>query len=244
MSLVIGGWETAAPCACLATSASDFIVPHPPGRDGRPGRPRFAKNPPPPGYGAKNRSGRSSRPAIVTAGFSLIEVTISIAITAVALVALMGMLPAGMKTMREATDRAVETRIHQQVLGEIQLAEWDNRFKFDYRAPGGDGVHFYDDQGIEIESGDPDFDFKHVYTARVSVPKQGDKLPASINGDTYQGVFVPGEPSADPNLQLVIVEITSVNDPAFEGAGGFDDDKFLKTIRTFQATITKMGNNF
>ena len=47
------------------------------------------------------------------AGFSLIEVTISIAITAVALVALMGMLPAGMKTMREATDRAVETRIHQ-----------------------------------------------------------------------------------------------------------------------------------
>jgi uncharacterized protein (TIGR02598 family) len=185
------------------------------------------------------------------AGFSLIEVTISIAITAVALVALMGMLPAGMKTMREATDRAVETRIHQQVLGEIQLAEWENRFKFDYRAPGGSAVHFYDDQGIEIFNTGPDalsgedFAFKHVYTARVSVPKEkADKLPKSISGETYEGVFVPGETNPDPNLQLVIVEITSVHDPAFEGAGGFDDDQFLKTIHTFQATITKMGNNF
>ena len=66
----------------------------------------------------------------------------------------------------------------------------------------------------------------------------------SINRETYKGVFVPGETDPDPNLQLVIVEITSVFDPAFQGAAGFDDDKFLKTIHTFQATITRLGNNF
>jgi len=79
----------------------------------------------------------------------------------------------------------------------------------------------------------------------VSVPKQGaDKLPESINGETYKGVFVPGETDPDPNLQLVIVEITSVLDPAFQGAAGFDNNQFLKSIRTFQATITRLGNNF
>lgn len=173
-------------------------------------------------------------------GFSLIEVTISIAITAVALVSLMGMLPAGMKTMREASDRAVETRINQQVLSELLLADWGDRANFDYRASGAPGVRFYDDQGIVIEAGAGDFDFSHVYTARISVPAVGQPLPQSIEGGVYQGVFVPGEGRPDPDLQLVIVEITSVLDSAFESSAGFDNGKFIKTIRSFQATIVKM----
>ncbi len=189
---------------------------------------------------------KNSQNKMRNAGFSLIEVTISIAITAVALVSLMGMLPAGMKTMREAADRAVETRIHQQVLSEIQLASWPARYKYDYRSGGGAGVRFYDDQGIQIEDSDTDFDLIHVYTARINVPTKGQKLPKSIgeSASTYSGVFVPAATDADPNLQLVIVEITSVIDDAFKKASGFDDDKFLKTIRTFQATITKMGRDF
>lgn len=185
-----------------------------------------------------------------TDGFSLIEVTISIAITAVALVSLMGMLPAGMKIMREAGDRAVETRIHQQVLSEILLAKWDARFKFDYRGSGPPGVRFYDGQGIQIyttgsnKMSDEEFYLSHVYTARVNVPPVGQKLPKSISGETYKGVFVPGSADPDDSLQLVIVEITGVRDDAFLTSGGFDKDKFLKTIRTFQATITKMGRDF
>lgn len=175
-------------------------------------------------------------------GFSLIEVTISIAITAVALVSLMGMLPAGMRTMREAGDRAVETRIHQQILGEIQLTAWATRAQYD---SGISGVWFFDDQGIRIhKSGtqaDPNFDFSHVYSARVSVPGMGNQLPQSIGGASYTGVVVPGKPLPDPNLQLVIVEITSVIDSALESPGGFDQSGFLNSIRSFQVTITKMN---
>ncbi len=184
------------------------------------------------------------------AGFSLIEVTVSIAITAVALVSLMGMLPAGMKTMREAADRAVETRIHQQVLSELQLVKWTSRFQFDYRMSGSPGVRFYDDQGIQIYKNgsnamsDDEFDRSHVYTARINVPSRGQALPQSISGGSYAGTFVPASMTPDPSLQLVIVEITSVIDEAFETSSGFDDTKFLKTIRTFQATITKLGKDF
>ena len=175
-------------------------------------------------------------------GFSLIEVTISIAITAVALVSLMGMLPAGMRIMREAGDRAVETRIHQQILGELQLAEWDDRLKYDWRSSG--KVRFYDDQGIQIVNSDPLFDLTHVYTARINVPAVGQSLPKSIGATSYNGVFVPGGSLPDLSLQLVIVEISSVIDEVFEAPEGFNDDNFLHTIRTFQATIVKMGKEF
>ncbi len=177
-------------------------------------------------------------------GFSLIEVTISIAITAVALVSLMGMLPAGMKTMQEASDRAVETRIHQQILSEVQLANWDARFNFDYQSGGNGALRLYDDQGIEVLSGDTNFDRIHVYTARINVPKLRQRLPKSIGGLNYDGVLIPGDRNADPNLQLVIVEITSVIDASFVDGSGFDSDKFAKTVRTFQSTITKMGRDF
>ncbi len=177
--------------------------------------------------------------------FSLIEVTISIAITAVALVSLMGMLPAGMRIMREAGDRAVETRIQQQILGEVQLTKWLNRNKYDSTTS---GVWFFDDQGIRIynsgSKSDPDFDFKHVYSARVSVPVLGAQLPLSLGGTVYQGVKIPPAQNmpavADPNLQLVVVEITSVIDDSLRKPSGFSQKGFQKSIRTFQATMVKL----
>ncbi len=175
------------------------------------------------------RTGRGkteSRPAV--AGFSLIEVTISIAITAVALVALMGMLPAGMKTMREATDRAVETRIHQQILGEVMLADWDDQTRLQNLFH--DKIRYYDDQGIELEAGMDDFDFSHVYTARIQIPNQA--------------LVMPGADASKANLQLVIVEITSLNEPSFKNGSGFDNENFSESIRTFQGTVAKTGNNF
>lgn len=193
---------------------------------------------------SKQKKARRNRLGLRGAAFSLIEVTISIAITAVALVSLMGMLPAGMRIMREAGDRAVETRIHQEVLSEIMLAAWDARYEFDYKKA---GLRFYDDQGILLETtpGDDEFDFSHVYTARVNVPVAGtDSLPNSLGNESYEGVIVPGESVNDPNLQLIIVEITSVLDPAMESPTGFDNPNFKGSIRTFQATMTKMGKNF
>ena len=175
-------------------------------------------------------------------GFSLIEVTIAIAITAIALVSLMGMLPQGMETMRQASDRAVEARIHQQVLGEVQLTPWKSADgsgnppieKYDKQ------IRYYDDQGIELLASDKG-SFEHVYTARIHVPSLNGspRLPESVGGDPYPGTSVPGDVQ-NKDLRLVIVEITSLTVPNFD----FDKPEFKDEIRTFQTVLAKLGQEY
>lgn len=79
-------------------------------------------------------------------GFSLVEVTLAMAIAAVALVTLLGMIPQGLATMNEASDLAIGGRIHQQLLNEIQMADFEVIERYDGM------VVYYDSQGEEIEA--------------------------------------------------------------------------------------------
>lgn len=184
-------------------------------------------------------------------GFSLVEVTLAIGITAVALVSLMGMLPKGMQTLQKANDLAVMGRIHQQILGELQLTPWESTM-------GGapidsfDGmVRYYDDQGIELAPADKG-SFAHVYTARITIPRQGGKLPQSVGGGNHGGVKVPGEQSmldvgsAEDFMRLVIVEVTGITDPRFlEGLPAtFDSAEALSGIRVYRTVVAKMGQEY
>lgn len=182
-------------------------------------------------------------------GFSLVEVTLAIGITAVALVSLMGMLPKGMKTLQRANDQAVMGRIHQQILGEIQLTPWEDE------AGGGTSpvesfhgqIRFYDDQGIELFASEKG-GMSHVYTARVSVPKVGGRLPQSVGGGSYHGAGLPGDAaSSDEFLRLVVVEVTSNVDPRFleSPASGFDQMlTYPGAIFTYRTMIAKMGRMY
>ena len=110
-------------------------------------------------------------------GFTLIEVTLAVGIAAVALVSLMAMIPQGLQAMRLATDTAVETRIHQQVISEISLAPWKDRDVYNEQ------IRYYDDQGIQVTEEDHRRDplqYNIVYAARLLVPKSGDNLPKRI----------------------------------------------------------------
>lgn len=181
-------------------------------------------------------------------GFSLVEVTIAMGITAIAMVSIMGMLPRGMQTMQRANDKAIEARIHQQILGELQLTPWESATR------GGsspiDGYHktvrYYDDQGIELLESQKG-GREHVYTARVNLPKKGEALPPSVGGGTYKGIDVPGEDSSNKKLmRLVIVEVTSIVDPTFlsSPSTSFDEEKYLGKIYTFRTNIVKMGQEY
>lgn len=115
----------------------------------------------------RNRSNRS--------GFSLVEVTLAMAIAAVALVTLLGLIPQGLSTMREAGDLAIGGRIHQQVLNEIQMADFDSIDNFDGM------IIYYDAQGEELESSLGGANATPtpgtVYTARVRVqPASADRI--------------------------------------------------------------------
>jgi len=160
-------------------------------------------------------------------GFTLIEVTLAVGISSIALVGLLAMIPQGVMTMKRATDTAIEARIHQLLVAEIAQTDWQHRGKYDYRAPGSD-VRFYDEQGIQISEQEKQ---RAIYTVRVS-------LPGSSNGTVQISKHLPerlwstaGTPknaqlfntsaanNPDP-IQLIITEITSA--PSVDTIAAFD----------------------
>lgn len=177
-----------------------------------------------------------------TRGFSLIEVTIAMAIASVALVTLMGLLPQGMNTMREAGDQAIMGRIHQQVMSELQMAEFEALDKFD------DMEIFYDGQGEELSDsknqGTATAERKkgaldHIYSARISVPDDGDSVPESVGGEKFIGS------SFDRNGKLLvrpaIIEVAAVGGLAENFTW---DEKNRKMIHTYQTNLVRMGKTF
>lgn len=191
----------------------------------------------------------SSQPRSSSGGFSLIEVTIAMAIAAVALVTLLGLIPQGMNTMREAGDQAIQGRIHQQLLNEIQMTPFEDsagtslidiyeRMEF-----------YYDSQGEELsdsrDQGTVPADrkkgsFNHIYSARISFPDKG-TAPASVGGAAFTGYSFDG---MTPNrfVRPVIVEVAPV-----AGLGeDFDWDKpdNRPLISTYQSIIVKMGQDY
>lgn len=181
------------------------------------------------------------------AGFSLVEVTLAIGITAVALVSLMGMIPKGMRTLQKATDQAVMGRIHQQVLGEINITPWESPDGGNSPLEQFDGsIRIYDDQGIELperEMGEKE----HIYTARISIPAVGDKLPDRVGGAGFSGISLPGGGSGGVLAsRLVIVEITAITAPDFlqNPQSGFDKLTGTGMVQVYRSIISKTGRDF
>lgn len=176
-------------------------------------------------------------------GFSLVEVTIAMAIAAVAIITLLGLIPQGMKTMQEAGDQAIEARIHQSILSEIQLTP------FESVSGGGSPIRkfdnterFYDTQGEEIESSRRG-ELEHIYSARIRIPDPGDELPVSVGGEKYNGVDFGG--GVNENLRLVVIEVAAVGGRD-SGNNTFDwsSDANLSLISTYQTMVAKMGQDY
>lgn len=93
-------------------------------------------------------SHRSAAPA-----FSLIETAIALGIVAFALVALLGMLPAGLATFRQSIDTTVSAQIIQRIVSDAEQSDFDLLSK---KATSTDSTFFvlptryFDDQGNEI----------------------------------------------------------------------------------------------
>lgn len=102
-------------------------------------------------------------------GFSLIEVVVSLGIVATVLVALLAMVGIGTNTMRDAADLTAEARVVEDVLGDVQLADWDDVERLDGE------VRYYDDQGLRMRARSVDVS----YAAQVDVAGDGVVLPGA-----------------------------------------------------------------
>ncbi len=75
--------------------------------------------------------------------FSLVEVTIAIGIISFGLVAIVGLMPVGLVTMRQAMDQTIEAQISQQMAGEASLMPFSQLKEYVEKGP-----YFYTAEGI------------------------------------------------------------------------------------------------
>ena len=90
------------------------------------------------------------------AAFSLVEVTMAIGIVAFAFLSLLGLVPTGLKTFRQAVDATVGSQITQRVINEAQQTDFDQLIKdasgqaIVSGATGVKALRYFDEQGDEI----------------------------------------------------------------------------------------------
>lgn len=142
-------------------------------------------------------------------GFSLVEVTIAVAIAALGFVTLMGLLPTGINMAKDAAQMSTGTRIIQKLSGEMQSASWA-----DVNWTGYSPVRYFTSEGTEItaaDAGSPEELAASIsYVASVQLPDQ--PLDVILPG-TAAGAQKPAQ-----YLRRVRICVAASNDPAFDFA--------------------------
>lgn len=155
------------------------------------------------------------------------------AIAAVALVSLIGLIPQGLKTMRDATDQAILARVHQQILSELQLTPFKDKSgnsNIKSSSPLRDfhkQIRLYDAQGVELgyvndggsfqkgpsTASESEVEFAWSYSARIWLPyfENGDTPESVGNNRIWGGGYEESDPNASnagyvPDFLTVIIE--------------------------------------
>lgn len=126
-------------------------------------------------------------------GFSLVEVVLATGIMALGVITILGLLPHGLEMTRKTANEQAETRIVDQIVGELQSADWSGL----QSQIGTPQRRYFDDQGLEItQSGNGgDFNTLLTYVVEVTLPQLDVKLPSN-------GTAAPNQ-----NLRRVIIKM-------------------------------------
>lgn len=139
------------------------------------------------------------------------EVTIAVSIIAFTCIPLIGMLPAGMKTMRDGQREAISAEIVRALTNELSMSNWSDTndlqdWESDFR--------YFDDEGIPLDN------------------KTGATFTAKI--DVGEETTLPGAPARNPFLQRVTIKVTAKPEVVTDR---FTNPKFH---RTYSMLIAKM----
>lgn len=137
-------------------------------------------------------------PCHQTAGFSLVEVAMSLAVVTFALVGILGLVPIGLGQFREAIDTTVGAQIAQRVITDAEQTDFDLLIA---SAQSSDAsffvlpVRYFDEQGSEVPAGDAQAAAKVIYHVRVRGSQPG---PADTSAPGVGFTSLPGAPRFRP----------------------------------------------
>lgn len=144
-------------------------------------------------------------------GFSLVEVTLAVAIAALAVTTLLALIPHSISTIRKAGITTLEARIVAQVVGELQLADWGTH---DGRTPGRWSnleqllaqKWLFDDQGNMLDAKrSEDIQMRLTSVVRPRVSPSTVVLPGgTVQSVENVGLMVDIAASADPDFPFTV----------------------------------------
>ncbi|MCF7787003.1 MAG: Verru_Chthon cassette protein B [Prosthecobacter sp.] len=164
-----------------------------------------------------------------SAAFSLVEVTIAVAIAALGFITLLGLLPSGINMARTSAEMSVGSKIMLKLSGEMQSMAW-SRINWTGYGP----LRYFTNEGREMTPADTSQDdlvASLAFVASVYVPQKplDMYLPTGVSG--------AGTSTPETYLRRVKICVTTSSDPAFK----FDSASPLRISSTY-ALIAKMGD--
>ena len=131
-----------------------------------------------------------------SSGFSLVEVTLSVAIASMAIITFLGLLPLGLETSRKTSISLANSTILEQVVQNLDGMLWGDKNK-NIPQTGSKKRLFFNEEGAQVPSGSADM------TYLVEVEYKG---PASLPKDTGTQTY----------LQRALVRIAGTNNSSFQ----------------------------
>lgn len=147
-------------------------------------------------------------PRVRAAGFSLIEITLSLGIIAFAFVTIFGLLPTGLNTFRRAMDISIGAQIAQELINDAQQTDFNTLKNGDGAGNGGTAgsFHYYDDQGNEVS------DQKKTIYRGVLWVRPDVQIPGTL--DVSQTVAVVAQVAHLPGQRVIAVKNGIWDDPS------------------------------
>lgn len=153
--------------------------------------------------------------------FTLVETVLAIGIVSTVMIALMGLIPVGMKMMKEAGVNTVGARIANKLLGEVQLSEFDDIQQYNGK------IYWFDDMGTQLKKGEDESKIRRIYTAKIEVEEESPKIPGAQENKFLKRVVV--------KVSNVLGDEPDFKDPVAES--GANQKRIKKDYRSYWTFI-------
>lgn len=156
-------------------------------------------------------------------GFSLVEVVLAVGIMGLGVVTILGLLPHGLDMSRRTANEQAQTRIVDQIVGELQAADWATLGGI-LGAGASEQVYQFDDQGLRTTQAQ-----LTTYVARVMLTEQT---------ESSNGALLPSNKgnTRNQNLRRVSIDVAAVQNVNFD----FDNPPPAAQLKRFTSLVAKM----